>query len=76
MNVDASLPGASLRVQLLDPEGKPLKGFGLRDCHPIVGDVLDAPVRWQRPLSMLKGKPVRMEFVLDRCSLYGLGVMQ
>ena len=74
VNVDASKPGASLRVQLLDEAGRPVKGFGLEECKAITGDHLDAPVEWQAPLAQLKERPVRIEFVLKQCSLYGCTV--
>jgi len=49
LNVDAQ--DGEARVQILDPDGRPVPGFTLSDCQPVHGDSLDAPVQWQRPLS-------------------------
>jgi hypothetical protein len=72
VNVDAQ--GGSLRVQVLDAGGKAIPGLALEDCQPITSDALAAPVAWKRPLAELKDKPVRLEFVLEKASLFGFGL--
>jgi hypothetical protein len=72
LNVDASVGEA--RIQLLDENGKPVRGFHLSDCAPIKTDTLDAPITWKHSLSEVKGKPVRMEIHLRKARLFGFEV--
>src|SRR5207245_9709604 len=60
LNVDAE--GGEVRARLLDEGGKPLKGFGFKDCAPINSNELAAPLRWKRPLSEAATRPVLLEF--------------
>lgn len=69
VNVDAV--GGELRVQVTDAGGDPLRGFRFQDCRPIAIDSLSAPVEWERPLSTLRGRPVRLEFSLKNARLFG-----
>ena len=68
LNVDAK--DGEARVQVLDPDGRPLPGFTFTDCKPVRGDSLDAPVQWQRPLTAIEGRPARLEFSLRNARLY------
>ena len=68
LNTDAR--AGSVRVQLLTPGGEPVPGFTKTDCEMIRGDVLAAPVRWARPLSVLADRPVRLEFFLENARLF------
>lgn len=70
LNLEA--PAGEITVQILDERGKPLRGFSRKDCRPVTGDSLAGPVRWKRPLSSLRGKPVRLEFFLKAARLYAL----
>ncbi|HNQ90601.1 MAG TPA: hypothetical protein PKM73_18460 [Verrucomicrobiota bacterium] len=63
-------PGGHVRVQVLDPAGRPIPGFSKTDHDPVRGDTLAAPVRWKRPISALAGKPVRFEFSLEQAQLF------
>ena len=66
----------SVRVEIQDTDGNPLKGYTLDDCPEIYGDAIRYTVRWKqtggdvRPLS---GKPVRLRFVLKDADLYAFG---
>jgi hypothetical protein len=73
LNADAA--GGSARVRILDGEGAPIEGFGFADSTPVTSDALAAPLRWKRPLSELKGKPVRLEFELKGARLFAFSVM-
>jgi hypothetical protein len=42
--------------------------------EPIAADTLDAPVIWKRPLTELRGKPLRLEFALDKARLFGFSI--
>ena len=68
LNLEA--PVGAVTVQILDPDGKPLRGFTRKDCQPISGDSFTAPVRWKKSLSNLQGKSVRLEFFLKDARLY------
>jgi len=68
LNVDAQ--AGQVRVQVLAADGTPVPGFAIAACEPIRGDSLAAPVRWKKPLSALRGRPVRLEFFLEDARLY------
>jgi len=71
LNVSTSAAG-SLRVEIQDVTGRARPGFGLEDCHEIIGDTLDYSVRWQGnpDLGRLRDQPVRLRFVLRDADLY------
>lgn len=73
LNADAR--GGEIRVQVTDPDGKPLPGFAFADCRPITSDSLSAPVRWARPLNRVRGKTVRLEFRLERARIFAFTVL-
>jgi hypothetical protein len=62
----------SMRVAVLDEKGNELKGFGLADCDPVIGDATSYLVRWRKniDLSELAGKVVRLKFELKNTKLY------
>jgi hypothetical protein len=70
LNLDA--PQGEAQAQLLGEDGVPLPGFTFADCQPVVGDGLALPLRWQRPLSNLSGRPVRLELHLRQARLFAL----
>jgi hypothetical protein len=71
LTVNANVAG-SLRVGVLDAAGKPVSGF--RESREVAGDSLAHPVRWERSLAALKGKPVRLGFAVDDGELYGFEI--
>ena len=70
MTVNAKADG-ELRVRLLDEAAKPLAGFDFADCTPICGDSVAHPVKWNGAPDLPRGKPVRLEFLLQKAQLYG-----
>jgi hypothetical protein len=62
--------GGEVRVQVTTATGEPIPGFRFDDCRPIAVDALAAPVRWQQPLTALRGRPVRLEFSLRHARLF------
>ena len=70
LNIDTS--GGEARVQICDPQGKPLPGFAFADSRPIAEDSLSAAIEWQRPLSELRGKTVQLQFSLRKARLFAL----
>lgn len=69
LRVNATV-GGSLKIRVLDEAGAPIPGFDFTDMTPIQGDYLEAPVKWNRPMSELKGKPLRLEFELITGGIY------
>lgn len=66
--------GGSLRVEVQDATGKPVPGFRLADCLPLVGDAVQQPVRWKNnpDLARLAGQPVRLRIVLQDGDLFAI----
>src|SRR5205085_1348588 len=73
MTVNADVAG-ELRVRLVDSSGNDIEGFAAADCTSVKGDSLTHEVKWQRPLTELRGKPVQFEFVLSNAKLYAFEV--
>ena len=71
LTVNADASRGEVRVRLLDQDGKPLKALGDAEARPITGDTLAAEVRWPKPLSALRGKPVCLEFRVRQAALFG-----
>jgi len=71
INFSTSAAG-SIRLEMQDAEGNPLKGFALADCPPVFGDELERMVSWkgEPDLGDHAGKPVRLRFVLKDADLY------
>lgn len=57
----------SLRIRICDENGVPVDGF---DSRNLFGDSVDRPVDFEKPLSLLSGKAVRLEISLSDCDLY------
>ncbi|MDB6028194.1 MAG: hypothetical protein JWM68_4417, partial [Verrucomicrobiales bacterium] len=68
VNADAS--HGELRVQLLTPEGKPIKGFAARDCQPVHGDGVKSSVTWKNAPGDLPKNAI-LEFLLQDAVLFG-----
>ncbi|MCA1809854.1 MAG: hypothetical protein ABR497_07175 [Kiritimatiellia bacterium] len=72
LNMSTSAAG-SLRVELQDPEGRPLPGFALEDCPQYFGNNLERDIRWSDPARKLpEGRPVRLRFVLEDSDLFAM----
>jgi len=63
-----------IRVELLDPDLKPIPGYTLSDCDLIYGDTLDRRVSWRgkKDVQSLAGRPIVLRFVLREADLYSL----
>ena len=68
----ATSAAGGIRVELQDPDGKPLPGFTLEDCPPIFGDTLRRAVSWKggADFGKLAGEAVRLRFELKDANLY------
>jgi len=72
LNVDTSAEG-TLRVALLDSEGKAVQGLGLQDCDLIhTANEINRVVKWKgnADLSRFAGKTIRLRFALQNTHLY------
>jgi len=72
LNIDTGAVGLA-QVELRDAEGRPLPGFELSECEPILGNFTDYYVNWRggSDVSALAGTPVKIHFKLNRAKLYG-----
>jgi len=70
----ATSAAGSVRAEVRDKSGRPLPGYGLRDCPPLVGDHIERVVTWKGggDLSALAGRPVRLRLVLEDADVYSL----
>ena len=73
LNFSTSAAG-SIRVEVQNLKGEPIKGYALDECAEIIGDAIDYPVRWRGGTSIrpLAENPVRLRFVLRDVDLYAL----
>lgn len=62
----------SLRAELQDAEGDPIRGFTLGDCLAVSGDEIDEVLTWngQADVGSLSEAPVRVLFQLEDVDLY------
>jgi len=73
LNVATGAAG-SVKVEIQDADGEPLKDRHLKDCVEFYGDTIAHTVSWRAgsDLAALVGKPVRLRFVMRDCDLYSL----
>jgi hypothetical protein len=71
LNFSTSAAGG-IQVEVQDSNGKVLPGFGLEDSPIIFGDNIGRAISWKNgsDVSVLKGKPVRLRFVLKDADLF------
>lgn len=71
LNFSSSAAG-DVRVAIDHADGSAIPGFTLNDCHPLFGDSVDRKVSWKggSDVSILAGKPVRLQFFLRDADLY------
>lgn len=68
----ATSAAGQVQVELQSRDGKPISGFGLKECQDTFGDSLDRKVVWnsQGDLNSIVGQTVRIRFVLKDADLY------
>ena len=68
----ATSAAGSVAVELQDADGSPLSSFALADCEVMIGDEIEAVVRWRdgADVSSLAGRPVRLRLVLRDADVY------
>ena len=69
MNADVQ---GELRAELLDPEGRVLRGYSAKDCVPVRSDGLRQMIHWNRvfQLDSLRDRAVSVRFHLREADLY------
>lgn len=73
----ATSAGGSVAVEIQHADGKPITGFALADCAPVVGDFIEKPVAWKAAkVAALAGKEVRLRFVMREADLYSIRFRQ
>jgi len=74
LNYSTSAAG-SIKVELQDPDGRPIPNFGLEECEEIYGDEIEGMVSWRGgpDLGRLSGRPVRLRFAMKDADLLSLG---
>lgn len=68
----ATAKGGWVKVELLDEQARPLRGYGERDCLPVGGDATAHAVRWKGRESAPVGKPVRVRLRARKAKVFSL----
>lgn len=68
----ATMSSGSIRFEVQDEAGKPLVGFALADCVPLVGDQIEQTVEWRSAISSLQNKPIRLRVEMKNADLYSM----
>jgi hypothetical protein len=71
INYSTSAAG-SVKVELLDADGKPIPGFSKEDAGEIIGNEIKRIVSWKNnpSVSAISGQPVRLKFYLKDADLF------
>jgi len=73
--INYSTSGAgSIKVEIMDKDGKPTPGFTIEECPEIFGDEIEKVVEWKSgsDVSKLKGQVVRLRFAIKDADLYSI----
>lgn len=71
LNFSSSVAGG-IRIEIQNENGVPIPGFSKEDCFETYGDSLDRVVVWKNgaDVSSLKGRPVKLKFILKDADLF------
>jgi hypothetical protein len=71
LNISTSIAGYA-RVEIQKPDGKPLPGFSLNDCVPVVDNAVERVVSWKKgsDVSRYAGMPVRIRFEMKESDIF------
>lgn len=66
--------GGSIRVQVMNVEGRPVKGRTLEDCDWLIGDHIEKDVSWRGDTDLANGEnePVTLFFQLRSAEIYSV----
>ena len=73
LTINFETSGASgVRVEVQEADGRPFEGYTLDDCPEMFADSIRYKVRWNHggDVRPLRGKPVRLRFVMRDADLY------
>jgi len=70
----ATSAAGSVRCEIQNAKGQPLRGHSLAECDEMYGDQIEQVVSWQgnREVKSLVGQVIRLRFVLQDADLYSL----
>jgi len=74
MLVNFNSRGGSLKVEVLDADGKVIPGYSRDDCEPLKGQSVRQPVTWKSQKALPVDGPVRFRFLLEHARLYSFMV--
>ena len=75
--VNVNTAGSELKVVVVGPDNKSMKGFDIDDCIGYSGNSTCTEIRWKdADLASLAGQPVRFLFIMDRGEIYSFWVSQ
>lgn len=73
VNYSTSAPGA-LSAAATGPDGEPIEGFGFEQCGELYGNEIEKEIRWGgKPFDALRGREIRLRFLLRDARLYAVG---
>ncbi len=71
LQVNYAAKGGSLRVEILDADGRVLPGYGRDDCEPLKDDAVREAVVWKEHKELPAGNgPVRFRFLIEHGKLF------
>ena len=71
LELNVAAPKGQIAVEVLDRDGNPLDGYSGADAKTYRNvDALRLEPSWKRPLENLKGKSVRLKFILQNVTVY------
>lgn len=70
----ATSAAGGIRVEIQDPNGRPVPGYALADARELIGNEIEREVTWKAgpDVGSLAGRPVRLRFVMKDADLYAL----
>ena len=76
LTVNAAAAEGRMEVEVLDEEGRPLPGYGGKECLLEYFDSTQQEVTWsgKSDLVELRGQPVRLRFYVQNADLYGFQI--
>lgn len=74
----ATSAAGQIAVEIQGPDGRPLPGYRMEECRPMVGDEIEGLVEWRAgpDASRLSGKPVRLRFFIQDADLYAIRFLE
>ena len=73
INFSTSAAGM-IKVEILDINGKPIKGYEFENSNELIGNEIEKVVTWNgnSKLNKLSNKPIRLRFLLKDADLYSI----